>query len=70
MPLFRKKNPTPPRRASVPPSVAALLQRKAMVLGGKEPLPGTPDEVVAKRFDRWIAAEYEKLGLDVPAEYR
>lgn len=41
-----------------------------MVLGGKEPLPGTPDEVVAKRFDRWIAAEYEKLGLDVPAEYR
>lgn len=45
-----------------------MLQRKAACLGGKEPLPGTPDEVIAKRFDRWVRDEYAKLGLVAPGD--
>lgn len=53
----------------VPPTVAALLQRKSIALKGKEPMPGTVDEVIARRFDRWIREEYKRLGLAVPDSF-
>lgn len=37
---------------------------------GKEPLPGTPDEVISVRFDRKVREEYVKLGLEVPVEFQ
>lgn len=54
---------------TIPPTVAALLQRKSLALKGREPMPGTVDDVIAKRFDRWIREEYKRLGLPVPDSF-
>jgi hypothetical protein len=47
--------------AEVPPSVQLLLDQRKKVIGDGRIAPGSINEVIYKRFERKIEAEYKRL---------
>lgn len=46
-------------RHEMPAEIVELIQRKQRAMGDKIPKPGTPEEVIAQRFDEQIKTAWE-----------
>lgn len=52
----------------VPSTVRAILDARARSLGEMSTAPGTLGAAVAAKFDKRVAAEYARLGVEAPAD--